>query len=146
MMDPLSITASVVAVAGLAYSSSKVLYDLISTIRDAPLVFQDLNQDVTTLSHILDALRTNLSDRNATRGEAQLAYLAATEQTLLGCDLACRAFKDKVDSLTVRSKDGKRSFRDGLKLKFQGKSIEDFRIKIISWKASLALALDLILL
>jgi hypothetical protein len=146
MADPLSITASVVAVAGLAYSSSKVLYELISTIRDAPSIFRDLNQDLTTLSHILTALRTKLPDRNATRGEAQLACLAAAEQTLQGCDLACRAFKEKIDGLTIHSQDGKRSFRDGLKLKFQGKSIEDFRVKIISWKASLALALDIALL
>jgi hypothetical protein len=44
MADPLGVTASVIAVAGLAYSSSKALYEIISTIRDAPQVFQNLNQ------------------------------------------------------------------------------------------------------
>ena len=146
MTDPLSITASVVAVAGLAYSSSKVLYELISTIRDAPSVFQDLNQDISTLSHILNALKTNLSDRGATKGEAQLACFTAMEQTLQGCDLACRAFKEKVHDLTIHSQDGKRSFRDGVKLKFQSKSIDYFHAKVNSWKASLALALDVALL
>ncbi|KAH8731664.1 hypothetical protein GQ44DRAFT_767512 [Phaeosphaeriaceae sp. PMI808] len=146
MADPLSIIASVVTIAGLAYSSSKALYELILTIRDAPSEFQGLNQEINTLSHILDSLKTSLPKRAATLGESQLTCLTAIEQTLQGCDLACKAFKDKVNGLTVHSQDGKRSFRDGVKLKFQSKSIKDFHMKVVSWKASLALALDVALL
>lgn len=39
MADPLSIAASVIAVASLAYSSTQTLYQTISAIRDAPEVF-----------------------------------------------------------------------------------------------------------
>ena len=63
MSDPVSLTASVIAIAGLAYSSSKALYEVISAIRDAPQVFQDLNQYIAALSQILNALKTNLDGR-----------------------------------------------------------------------------------
>ncbi len=38
-----SVTVGTVAVASLAYSSSKALYEMISTIQDAPQAFQDLS-------------------------------------------------------------------------------------------------------
>ena len=75
MTDPLSVTAGIIAVAGLAYSSSKALYELISTIQDAPQVFQELNQYISALSQILEALKTNLDGRGTRLSESQIACL-----------------------------------------------------------------------
>jgi hypothetical protein len=146
MADPLSVTASVIAVAGLACSSSKALYELISTIQDAPQVFQDLNQYIAALSQILDALKTNLDGRGARLSESQIVCLQEAKPTLEGCDLACKDFKTKMDELTIHSQDGRRSFRDSIKLYFQNKSIADFQMRLVIWKESLALALDVALL
>jgi hypothetical protein len=131
MVDPLSVTAGVIAVAGLAYSSSKALYDLISTIRDAPQVFQDLNQYIEALNQILKALKTNLDGRGARLSESQIACLQEAKPTLEGCDLACKDFKTKIEGLTAHSQDGRRSFRDSIKLNFQNKSIADFRMRVV---------------
>jgi hypothetical protein len=146
MADPLSVTAGVIAVAGLAYSSSKALYELISTIRDAPQEFQDLNQYIEALSQILKALKTNLDGRGARLSESQIACLQDARPTLEGCDLACKEFKTKIERLATHSQDGRRSFRDSVKLNFQNKSIADFRTRVANWKESLALALDVVLL
>jgi hypothetical protein len=86
--------------------------ELISTIRDAPQVLQDLNQYIAALSQILNALKTNLDGRSARVSESQIACLQAAKQTLEGCDLACKDFKTKMEELTVHSQDGRRSFRD----------------------------------
>lgn len=146
MADPLSITAGVIAVAGLAYSSSEALYELISTIRDAPQEFQDLNQYIEALSQILKALKTDLDGRGARLSESQIACLQETRPTLEGCDFACKAFKTKIEGLTAHSQDGRRSFRDSIKLNFQKKAIADFRMRLVGWKESLALVLDVALL
>jgi hypothetical protein len=146
MADPLSITAGVIAVAGHAYSSSKVLYEVISTIRDAPQVFQDLKQSIAALSQILNALKTNLNGRGTRLSESQITCLQEAKPTLEGCDLACKDFRTKIEGLTAHSQDGRRSIRDGIKLNFQHKSIADFRIRVIDWKESLALTLDVALL
>ena len=146
MTDPLSVSAGVIAVAGLAYSSSKALYELISTIRDAPQVFQNLNQYIAALSQTLNALKTNVDGRGAKLSVSQIAYLQEVKPTLEGCDLACKDFKTKIERLTVHSQDGRRSFRDGIKLNFQNKSIADFQMRLVGWKESLALALDIVLL
>jgi hypothetical protein len=146
MTDPLSVTAGIIAVAGLAYSSSKALYEFISTIQDAPQVFQELNQYIAALSQVLDALKTDLNGRGTRLSESQIACLQAAKPTLEGCDLACKDFKTKIEGLTTHSHDGRRSFRDSMKLHFQNKSITDFRISLASWKESLALVLDVALL
>jgi hypothetical protein len=146
MADPLSVTASVVALAGTAYSSSKALYELISTIRDAPKVFQDLNQYVAALSQILRALKTNLDGRGARLSESQSVCLHEAMPALEGCDRACKDFKTKMERLTIHSQNGRRSIRDGINLHFQNKGIADFQTRLVSWKESLALALDVALL
>jgi hypothetical protein len=146
MTDPLSVTAGIIAVAGLAYSSSKALYELISTIQDAPQVFQELNQYIAALSQILEALKTNLDGRGTRLSESQITCLQEAKPTLEGCDLACKDFKTKMEGLTIHSRDGRRSFRDSIKLHFQNKSIADFRMRLAGWKESLALALDVTLL
>jgi hypothetical protein len=146
MADPLSVTASVIAVAGCAYSSSKSLYDLISTIRDAPQIFLDLNQSLSALSQILNSLQKKLDGHGAMLSKSQVACLRQAKPTLEGCDLACKEFKIKMEELTSHSKDGRRSFRDSVKLSFQGKRIADFRVRIGDWKESLSIALDVALL
>ncbi|KAG9232932.1 hypothetical protein BJ875DRAFT_465450 [Amylocarpus encephaloides] len=146
MTDPLSVTVGIIAVASLAYSSSKALYELISTIQDAPPVFQELNQYIAALSQILEALKTNLNGRGTRLSESQIECLQEAKPTLEGCDLACKDFKAKMEGLTIHSHDGRRSFRDSIKLHFQNKSISDFRIRLAGWKESLALALDVTLL
>lgn len=146
MTDPLSVTAGIIAVAGVAYSSSKALYELISTIQDAPQVFQGLHQYLEALSQILEALKTDLDGRGTRLSKSQIACLQRARPTLEGCDLACKDFKTKMEELTTHSQDGRRSFRDSIKLRFQNKSIVDFRTRLAGWNKSLALVLDVALL
>lgn len=146
MADPLSVTAGVIAVAGCAYASSKSLHDLISTILDAPKTFQDLNQFLSSLSQVLLSLTEKLNGRDITLSSSQVACLQQAKPTLEGCDAACREFKQVMEQLTTHSRDGKRSFRDSVRLSFQGKKIADFRMRVADWKESLAIALDVCLL
>jgi hypothetical protein len=146
MADPLSVTASVIAVAGLAYSSSKALYEFISAIQGAPQVFQELNQYIAALSQILEALKTNLDGCSTRLSESQIVCLQEAKPILEGCDLSCKGFKTKMEGLTIHSQNGRRSIRDSTRLHFQNKSIADFRMRLAGWKESLVIALNVALL
>lgn len=146
MADRLSITESVIEVARLAYSSSKALFEQISAIQNAPPVYQDLNQYIAALNQILHAIITKLDGRSTVLSQSQLACLHEVKPTLEGCDLACKNFKITMEGVTALSQDGKISFRDSFKLKFQEKGIADFRMRLADWKESLGLALDVALL
>lgn len=117
MADPLSVTAGIIAVAGLAYSSTKALYQLISSIRDAPTAFQDLNQRIVALSEIMNTLKTDLDGCRLGPSESQIACLQVAKPTLDGCDRACKNFKTKMEGLPALFQDGKKSFPDSFKLK-----------------------------
>lgn len=146
MSDPLSVTASIITVAALAYTSSKALYDLIASIRDAPKVFHDLNNYIEALSRVLATLRTDLDSRHRILSPNQVACLREASTIMEGCDLACRDFRTKIEGLTTHSQSDRRSFRAGFKLSFQNKAITDFRMRVVSWRESLSLALDAVLM
>jgi hypothetical protein len=144
MADPLSITASVITVAGLAYSSTKGLYQTISEIHDAPVVFTHLKTDVETLCGIIHSLERELSKSNTDAGlsELQKANLREIKPTLTACRNACDAFKSKIDKLMRHSSDSHTSSRDRLKLLFQDKEIAAFQARLGTYKSTLAIAIE----
>jgi hypothetical protein len=144
MSDPLSITASVVAVATLAYNSSKALYEITKDIKDAPKTFLDLKTDLEALQSVLNSLKTELNrkDRATALSEAQRSVLEELELPLRSCSDACDEFKSKLAKLLSRSGDGHTSFRDKVKLQFQDKEVSAFRFRLASYKSTLTIALS----
>lgn len=145
MADPLSITAGAIAVATLAYSSTKTLYHTISAIHDAPEAFAHLKTDIEILNETIYSLQQELKrkDTDADLSDAQKSNLREIKPTLEACYSACDAFKAKIDRVTRHSKDGYTSLRDRLKLQFQEKEIRAFQARLASYKSTLAIALDL---
>ncbi|KAF7505378.1 hypothetical protein GJ744_000999 [Endocarpon pusillum] len=144
MACELSIAASVIAVATLAYSSSKTLYQTISAIYDTPEILVHLKTDVETLYETIHSLQQELEkkDTNAALSDAQKSNLREIMPTLQACHIACDEFNSKIDRLMRRSKDGQTSWRDRLKLQFQEKEIGGFQARLASYKSTLAIALD----
>ena len=146
MSDPLSIVAGIIAVAGLAFTSSKAVYELISNISDAPPAIRYLLDNIRSLNQVLSTI-TQIQEQCASGlNENQLTCLKHAQPVLEGCEVACGLFKSKIEGLTAHSHDGRRSFRDGMKYSFRSKSISDFQMRVVSWKGSLALVLDIAML
>ena len=144
MSDPLSVTASVIAVATIAYKSSQALYEVIDTIREAPDFFRALNLDVKALNDLLRLVAdaTEAKKQVASLTAAQTACLQALELPLYGCSQACKDFKAKLDKLMSHSNDRHTSVRDRIKLHFQSKKIESLQFKLGSYKSTLSIALN----
>jgi hypothetical protein len=144
MADGLSIAASVIAVAGLAYSSSKMLYQFIADIHDAPKTFLDLNTDIEALYKTIYSLKQELNDQDKATAlsDAQKSNLREIEPSLEGCRDACNEFKGKLDKLMSHSKGDYTSIRDRVKLQFKDKEIAAFRMRLGSYKSTLAIALE----
>ena len=142
MAEGLGIAASVIALARFAYSSSKLLYQTISGIHDAPEV---LKADVETLYQTIHSLKQELKkqDSNAALSEAQKSNLREIEAALKACCDTCDAFKDRLDRLTRHSKDSHTSLWDRFKLQFQEKEIGACQARLESCRSMLAIALDL---
>lgn len=128
MAEPLSIIASVISVAELAYSSGKLLYQTISGIRDAPEILAHLKTDVEILYDTIHSLQLRFQVRDAEidLSEAQKSNLREIKPALDACRIACDTFQAKIQRLSHHSTDGHVSFRDRLKIHFQEKEIMAF--------------------
>ncbi|KUL88231.1 hypothetical protein ZTR_03996 [Talaromyces verruculosus] len=152
MADPLSITASVIAVASLAYSSSRVLFETISGIQDAPETLDHLRTDVGILYETIHHLHQWLAGgerTDATLSQAQKSNLCEIEPSLVACRIACDAFKAKIDRLLRHSMDGRVSLLDKIKTHFQEKEIktkiEDAAARLTGQMQGLQIGLQAIL-
>ena len=144
MTDPLSVSASIIAVVTVAYSSTKALFEAVKGIRDAPKCFQDLITDLQALQEVLHLLGARLDSGGQGRpfSEAQVSCLDHLASPLSACSDACSGFKLKLDGIMGHSNDRHTSFRDRLKLHFQDKEITAFRFRLASYKLTLSIALE----
>jgi len=143
-MDPLSITASVITVAGLAVSSSKLLYETLQSIRDAPETLRNLRSEVQVLQQTILSFQQGVEQDRAigTRSEAQELVLNELKPALQACHECCEKLNGRIVKLLSNSKDGHISLRDKIKLQFQDKEIEASRALLASFKSTLTITLN----
>ena len=146
MAEALGVAASVIAVIDLAYHSSKSIYELISTIREAPRIYQELNQSIEALNKILLSLRTTLDSRGEDLSEGQVKCLEGAKPVLDGCHHACKDFRGRMNDLASNSQNDGRRFIIGIKLNVHKPVIEKLQTRLACWKGSLSLSLELVLM
>ena len=144
MTDPLSVSASIIAVVTVAYSSTKTLFEAVKDIRDAPKTFQDLSTDLQALQEVLRLLgvRLDSSGQGQPFSEAQILCLDHLASPLSACSDACSEFKLKLEGMMRHSNDRHTSFRDRVKSHFKDKEITAFRFRLVSYKQTLSIALE----
>ncbi|KAH7406617.1 hypothetical protein DE146DRAFT_398656 [Phaeosphaeria sp. MPI-PUGE-AT-0046c] len=135
MADPLSITASIVAIATAAIQSVKSLNDTVSRYKGRDKTLQRLQNELEDVSGILDSLK-----------EAILAEVSIS--TLLKgpvgrCSEVCREFEQSMQSFGEKTKTG---IRDWAKLEFMRGDINEFIDTISGYKSTIAVGLGIITL
>jgi hypothetical protein len=144
MAEALGITASVIAIATLAYDSSKRLFEIVDGIRNAHKAISDFKTDIEALQQLLKSLASEIEGtEDANLPERFKKYLEELKPLLNGCSNACLQFEQKISKITSHSDENRTSFRDSVKLQFQEKEILTFRYRLASYKATLNIALTL---
>jgi hypothetical protein len=118
-MDPLSVGASVVTFLGLAFSVTKTVHDVLSTIHDGPQVIQHLMEEFSQLRSILERLsQISMSAIDA----AELDGLARK------CNDDVAGFETRLRRLDTSGADGRRGrLWRKLKLCFTERDLEQMR-------------------
>ena len=144
MTDPLSVSASIIAVVTTAHSISTTLFEIVKGIYDAPKTFQELRTDLAALQEVLGLLEARLDSggQGEPFSEAQISCLEHLASPLSAYSDACSKFKLKLEEIMCRSSDGHTSFRDRFNLHFEDKEITAFRFRLASYKLTLSIALE----
>lgn len=144
MADPLSLTASIIAIAGLAYQSSKNLYEVLNSIQNAPKTLQVLKEDISTIQHLLISIKRDIEDSSENSfSNGVKKCLEEAKLVLAGLTTAADEFSEKIGKIMSHSNENHISARDRFKLRFEEKDILAFKYRIGTYKATLNIMLAL---
>ncbi|KAI1328463.1 hypothetical protein F5Y16DRAFT_155276 [Xylariaceae sp. FL0255] len=148
-MDPLSLTASVIAVATLTLQSVKTTYDVVDKLVDAPLVIARSKTSLLETQKTLGALRQLLmtgSDPPTVMGP--ILQTIGLEGTLKSAQGLCDNFTTTIARFTTHSAAGPLSKRDRFAVMLHDSNIVRFNEGLSGCQRALSvvlLAIDLII-
>lgn len=133
MADPLSITASALAVITAAVQSTKSLYDAVSRYRGRDKTLGRLQDELQDLTKILDALKQVV--------DAEASMLELLHGPIDRCSKICGEFEESMESFWRKSKTG---IRDWAKMEFMRGDINEFIDIISGYKSTISVGLGTI--
>jgi hypothetical protein len=135
MADPLSITASILAITTAAVQSVKSLNDTVQRYKGRDRTLQRLQNELQDVLGILDSLKEAIL--------AEASVSALLKGPVGRCSEVCQEFKQSMLSFSEKSKTG---FRDWAKLEFMRGDINEFIDTISGYKSTIAVGLGIITL
>jgi hypothetical protein len=134
----LSIVASTIAVASLAYKSTKSLIDFIDSLHDAPTLISDLRGDVQAVQNILRSIELILENRDDRQLSGDLRVcLSSAHMPVKDCQAVSEEFEKKLRDWF------RDSAWDRLKANFKEAKIAKFRTRLRDTRDTLDLALNI---
>ncbi|KAA8646130.1 uncharacterized protein ATNIH1004_007556 [Aspergillus tanneri] len=133
MADPLSITASVLAVITAAVQSTKSLYETVKRFKDRNKTLRRLQVELEDLTNILDSLTQAVN--------AESSMLALLQGPIGRCSQICHEFEQSMKVFNGKSKTG---FRDWTKMEFMKGDINEFIDTIAGYKSTISVGLGTI--
>jgi hypothetical protein len=135
MADPLSITASSLAVITTAVETTKSLYATVKRFKDRDKTLRRLQDEIGDLAHILDSLE------QAINAEASMVILL--QGPVERCSAVCHEFEKSIVAFSGKSKTG---FRDWAKMEFMRGDINEFIDTVAGYKSTISVGLGTITL
>ncbi|KAL4816677.1 hypothetical protein BDW67DRAFT_161354 [Aspergillus spinulosporus] len=133
MADPLSITASMLAVITAAVESVKSLHSTVKRFKDRDKTLRRLRTELEDLTNILGSLGDVIN--------ADMPMLALLKGPVERCSQLCREFEQAMENFGRKSTTG---FRDWAKMEFMRGNINEFIDSIAGYKATISVGLGTI--
>lgn len=141
-VDPLSITAGIIAVAGLAYNSCRALNDTIRGLKDVPDTLKSLQSSLGAFETVVEPLERDLEGlENSGLSDEQQASLRALDPVLRSCRTVCDDFARRLVELTSHSDEHRVAKLDRLRLHFYDGDIRVLKEKLAQCQRTLGDAL-----
>ncbi|KAM5363807.1 hypothetical protein ACJZ2D_011841 [Fusarium nematophilum] len=132
-MDPLSISASGIAIATAAIQSTRSLKDTITRFKERDKTLARLQHELEDLSNILNVLKGAFGS-----GVSTMAHI---EGPVSRCNQICREFDTAMQAFSRKSKIG---IRDWTKMEFMKGDINEFMDTLAGYKATISVSLGTI--
>lgn len=133
MADPLSITASALAIITAAIQSTRSLSETVKRYKGRDTTLRRLQDELEGLTNILDTLREVV--------DLEVSMMALLKGPVDRCSQACREFENSMKQFDGKSKVG---FRDWTKMEFMRGNINDFMDTLVGYKSTISIGLGTI--
>jgi len=139
-MDPLSFTASVIAVATLAWQSTKAAYDIVDGLVGAPSIIADSQRLLSQTQNTLDTLRETLGTDPGTPNVLEsVLQKIKLNSTLESVQSLCSEFSETLRGCTKHSTDSKFGKRDRLIVSLHESKIARFNKQLGECQGTISL-------
>ncbi|KAK8120308.1 hypothetical protein PG999_004428 [Apiospora kogelbergensis] len=146
-MDPLSVTASVIAVAGLATQSAKAVYKLIDGLVEAPQTIANSKALIAGTQNSLGTLTGTLTTSpNMQARFGSVLRSINIDQTLTFTQKLCDQFNTTIAKCTRHSTDSRLSNRDRLLVNLHESQIVQFNNQISGCQKTISLVIETVTL
>ena len=150
-MDPLSVTASVIAVLQAANSVMAVCYDFRAAIKDRPWALTRITNSINELRLILGRLEEAANESELKLDDMSVARLSTLESlcqeggTIRNCYDELIALERKLGSGNWAGKEGskRKALIQSIGWQYKGKDVEDVLKKLEGYKSTLNLAINM---
>jgi len=143
-MDPISLTASVIAMIQLAEQIISVCTDYISSIKDAPRTLRTVAIEVGSIKCVLEVLQMSIS-ANSDDYSAIMDKFRSSDNPLLACRRALESLEKLLPPTSCTNADGKRTkcvpSLVTLQWPFKEKRVKETLEDIGRYKATISLTL-----
>ena len=143
MADPLSLTASITAVMGTAYSLYSSICQTIESIRGAPSQIRDLSTDLKSLYSTLGTLKGYLDDEDTAAGVIYPATSAELGAVLSNCIVIFRDLNAKVDGFQRTAGAGDITLWRRLQWNWKEKGVVALRAQLANHTRTLQIAISM---
>jgi len=138
MDEGIGVASGLLALVIFAYSTSKSLYEAVSSFKSQRKAIKDVLADLEALVTVLDKIREQA------QRPRRLERLEPLRNSVDCCTTTCQEMREMLDACTAHSKDGQASVRDWLSMQYHEKSFEDIKKRLSSYKSTLCISFSVV--
>ncbi|KAG9519826.1 hypothetical protein KCU93_g7877, partial [Aureobasidium melanogenum] len=146
MAEALGVASAILAIIEFAFTTSTTLYEQISSLKSHVETVNNLQSDLGALATLLKTLQVQLAAESTT-GDGVTHdnhRLDPIKRPLLEVGRACETLGAMLKGCAVETTSKREIVRKWLKMQYNGKSIDETRSLVASYKSTLAIALELV--
>ena len=136
MAEAVGLASGLLTLTMAVYKTSKSLYEAVSSLHSQRKTIKDIEADLKSLVTVLEKVHEQIqSSQNIER-------LEPLQQPSDCCMTVCEEMHQMLDACTIHGTDGRNSVRDWLSMRYHEKSFEDIKQRLLSYKLTLSIAFD----
>lgn len=140
MAEAVGLASGILTLTVATYNTTKSLLEAVSSFQSQRKTIKDIEADLKSLHTVLGKIYEQIQRSH------DIERLEPLREPLNCCKIACQEVHKMLDACTIHGTDGRNSVRDWLSMRYHEKSFEDIKQRLLSYKSTLSIAFDCIVM